>query len=258
MTPYEEWFSKPRSEQEIANLEASFEGISTEQMLERLQQAAAKHADKVEAQLHKKQDDATFKAQQQQIQIDFVHSHSGGTKSGQRWGYTPSDYNGNAVTQRMAQLERAAGYAEDDLQFDEYFLNKALAQLVEEGLVEWLNPDGSHYPGASFYRSPEEAAAHAYNSKPAEQTQEELEQAAYELPLEELERRAGRVEDDPQSIAAGRVREAAAGDRSGAILPGWVSPLLNNPNGEGEVVEHESPNASFFLNAIPGNPKPRH
>lgn len=82
------------------------------------------------------------------------------------------------------------------------------------------------------------------------------EDRAYRMPLEQLEAECGRAMDDPVNVEAARVREAAAGDRSGAIMPGWSSPLLDNPNASNEEpVVSESPNALFWSSALPPKPK---
>jgi len=82
------------------------------------------------------------------------------------------------------------------------------------------------------------------------------EDRAHSKPLEELEAECGREMDDPANVEAARVREAAASDRSGAIMPGWSSPLLENPDGPGEVRVSESPNALFWRSgAVPGRKK---
>lgn len=62
----------------------------------------------------------------------------------------------------------------------------------------------------------------------------------------------GNSADSPAEIAAARARADARGLGSGSLLPGWVSPILNDPNDRGLTVESESVNGAFFRSAVPG------
>jgi hypothetical protein len=133
-------------------------------------------------------------------------------------------------------------------------LQTAARELWNEKRFTSFNDNG-HTPFSTF-----EGANRTPVSKVSKEVQRQLdEDRAYRMPLEQLEAECGRAMDDPQNIEAARVREAAAGDRSGAIMPAgmWTSPLLNDPNASTEEpVVSKSPNALFWSSGvIPPKPK---